>query len=238
MKFPLLFILLFINTIAFSQKKKLYGIVKDSATKEIIEYASISNINSNKTTVSNTKGKFNVDVKEGDVLSIASINHYFDTIQLTEKIFLQDTIVVYLKAITQNLKEVTVTAILNRYKADSTERRKRFLEDVGSNLIPTVSTANSGAGMGINLDRFSRKEKNKRKAFELFEKMEKEQYINYRFSPQLVIRYTTLRNDSLFDFMQQHRPTYKWLRKHVTEEDIKYYINEKLKVYFKRNDNQ
>lgn len=236
MKFPLLFVLLFINTIAFSQKKKLYGIVRDSATKEIIEYASITNINSNKTTVSNTKGKFNIDVTSGDVISIASINHYFDTIQLTEKIFLQDTIVVYIKAITQNLKEVTVTAILNRYKADSTERRKRFLEDVGSNLIPTVSTANSGAGVGINLDRFSRKEKNKRKAFELFEKMEKEQYINYRFSPQLVIRYTTLRNDSLFSFMQQHRPTYKWLRKHIAEEDIKYYINEKLKIYFKRNE--
>ncbi len=238
MKFPLLFVLLFINTIAFSQKKKLYGIVKDSATKEIIEYASITNINSNKTTVSNTKGKFNIDVTSGDVISIASINHYFDTIQLTEKIFLQDTIVVYIKAITQNLKEVTVTAILNRYKADSTERRKRFLEDVGSNLIPTVSTANSGAGVGINLDRFSRKEKNKRKAFELFEKMEKEQYINYRFSPQLVIRYTTLRNDSLFSFMQQYRPTYKWLRKHIAEEDIKYYINEKLKIYFKRNEIQ
>jgi hypothetical protein len=238
MKYCLLLASLCISLITFSQKKKLYGIVKDSATKEIIEYASITNVSTNKTTVSNTKGRFSIEVSNEQILSIASINHYFDTLQLNEKILQQDTLIIYLKAITQNLKEVTVTAILNRYQNDSTQRRKRFLEDVGSTLIPTVSTANSGAGMGINLDRFSRKEKNKRKAFELFEKMEKEQYINYRFSPQFVIRYTTLRNDSLFDFMQQHRPTYKWLRKHVTEEDLKYYINDKLKIYFKRKENE
>lgn len=238
MKYFIVLLFSSISLVSFGQKKKIWGLVKDSATKEIIEYASITNITSNKTTVSNTKGKFIVDAKEGDILSIASINHYFDTIQLTEKIFLQDTITIYLKAITQNLKEVTVTAILNRYQNDSTQRRKRFLEDVGSGLIPTVSTANSGAGVGINLDRFSRREKNKRRAFQLFEMMEREQYINYRFSPQFVIRYTTLRNDSLFDFMQQYRPTYKWLRKHVSEEDLKYYINEKLKLYFKRKESE
>jgi hypothetical protein len=234
MKHSLLFLALCIALTATAQKKKLYGIVVDSATKNAIEYASITNTSNNKTTVSNSKGGFSVNVSEGNILSLASINHYFDTILVTPSILQKDTLYVHLKAITQNLKEVTVTAILNRYQSDSTQRRKQFLEDVGSNLIPTISTANSGAGMGINLDRFSRREKNKRRAFLLFEKMEKEQYINYRFSPQLVIRYTTLRNDSLLNFMQEHRPSYKWLRKNITEEDIKYYINDRLKIYFKK----
>jgi hypothetical protein len=235
MKYFALLNCLFITTFCFSQKKTILGLVLDSATKLPIEYASITNINNNKTSISNTKGRFSIDVTEGNILSIASINHYFDTLMLNQKKMTSDTLIVYLKAISQNLKEVTVTAILNRYQNDSTQRRKSFLEDVGSNKIPTVSSANSGAGIGINLDRFSKREKNKRRAFDLFESIEKEQYINYRFSIQLVSRYTTLRDDNLFDFMQQHRPSYKWLRHHITEEDMKYYINEQLKIYFKRS---
>ncbi|WP_439516359.1 hypothetical protein [Sediminibacterium sp.] len=34
-------------------------------------------------------------------------------------------------------------------------------------------------------------------------------------------------------FMQQHRPSYDWLRKHTSEEDIRYYINEQLKIFSK-----
>jgi hypothetical protein len=235
MKYFLLSCFLLVAFCSFSQKKKVWGLVLDSATKSPIENASITNISKNNTSISNTRGLFNIEVSSGNILSVASINHYFDTLMLTEKIMMKDTIVIYLKSIAKNLKEVTVTAILNRYYNDSIERRKRFLEDVGSNKIPTLSKANSGAGIGFNLDRFSKHEKNKRRAFNMFESMEEEQYINYRFSIQLVSKYTTLKEDSLINFMQQQRPTYKWLRNHVTEEYLKYYINEKLKIYFKRN---
>jgi hypothetical protein len=235
MKYYLLSLMLLTTAFSFAQKKKIIGVVLDSATKSRIENASITNLTRKNTSISNTKGFFSIEVSNGNILSVASINHHFDTLTLTEKLLNQDTVFFYLKAIAKNLKEVTVNAILNRYINDSTERRKRFLEDVGSNKIPTISKANSGAGFGINLDRFSKREKNKRRAFEMFETMEMEQYINYRFSIQLVSRYTTLRDDSLIYFMQQHRPSYKWLRNHLTEEDIKYYINEQLKIYFKRN---
>lgn len=235
MKYILFTICTIISFSSFAQKKKVWGYVMDSTTKTPIEYASITNISKNFTATSNTKGKFSIDVMEGNILSVASINHYFDTLFMADKYLKTDTLYIYLKAIAQNLKEVTVTAILNRYQNDSTQRRRLFLEDVGTNKIPTISNANSGAGIGINIDRFSKREKNKRRAFELFESMEEEQYINYRFSPQLVIRYTTLRGDSLLNFMQQHRPTYKWLRKQVLEEYLKYYINEQLKIYFKKS---
>ncbi|MBC7587703.1 MAG: hypothetical protein H7178_05020, partial [Chitinophagaceae bacterium] len=125
-------------------------------------------------------------------------------------------------------------AIANRYRFDSLERRRIFLQDVGANKIPTFSKANSGAGLGISIDRFSKREKQKRKAFDMFDEMEKEQYINYRFPAQLVSKYTTLRGDALINFMQMQRPEYKWLRKHTQEEDLEYYINEQLKIYFKR----
>jgi len=37
-------------------------------------------------------------------------------------------------------------------------------------------------------------------------------------------------------FMQQYRPSYNWLRKHTNEEDILYYVNDKLKIFFKRKE--
>ena len=51
----------------------------------------------------------------------------------------------------------------------------------------------------------------------------------------LFLSLSGLKNEALQNFVQRHRPTYEWLRKHPKEEDIKYYINEKLKEDKKRN---
>ncbi len=230
----LLILLLLATLSSFGQKKKVWGYIRDSISKEPIELASIMNLNKGTNSMSSTSGKFSIDITGNNLLAIASVNHYFDTLTLTNELLQQDTLFVYLKPIARNLQGVTVTAIANRYMFDSTERRRIFLQDVGANKLPTFSTANSGAGLGISIDRFSKREKQKRKAFDLFDEMEKEQYINYRFPAQLVSRYTTLRGDSLINFMQAQRPDYKWLRKHTKEEDLEYYINEQLKIYFKR----
>lgn len=231
----LLFILFSLFTItSFAQQKKIWGYVLDSATKTPIELANIMNLSKGTVNVSNTNGRFSIEISGNNLLAVASINHYFDTLMLTNKLLEQDTLFIYLKNITKNLQGVTVTAIANRYHFDSTERRRIFLQDVGANKLPTFSTANSGAGLGISIDRFSKREKQKRKAFDMFDEMEKEQYISYRFTAQLVSKYTTLRGDSLINFMQKQRPEYKWLRKHTKEEDLEYYINEQLKIYFKR----
>ena len=66
--------------------------------------------------------------------------------------------------------------------------------------------------------------------------MEQEEYINYRFTPQLVSKYASLSIDSLIQFTQEFRPEYQWLRHHQTEEDMLFYINDKLKIFFKRED--
>ena len=198
----LIICLLFVSIASFGQKKKIWGFVLDSTSKEPIENASITNIDKKITSVSNAKGRFSIEVSTNQILSVASISHHFDTLLLTDKLIQQDTLIVYLKSISKNLKEVTVTAILNRYKEDSAARRKEFLEDIGSNKIPTLSKANSGAGIGINLDRFSKREKNKRRAYAFYESNENEAYINYRFTPELVASLTGFKDDALQEFMQ------------------------------------
>jgi hypothetical protein len=235
MKYVLSILCCFVCLAVTAQKKKIWGVVLDSVTHAPVELASITNLDKRITTVSNEAGKFSIDVANNQILSIGSVNYYFDTLNVSDKILMMDTLVMYLKPISKNLQGVTVTQIVNRYRYDSLQRRNSFLQDVGGNKIPTLSKANSGAGIGISIDRFSRREKQKRKAFDMFDAMEKEQYINYRFSPQLVSQYTALKGDALIDFMQKQRPDYKWLRQHPQEEDMKYYINEQLKVYYKRS---
>lgn len=209
-----------------------YGYLRDSATQEPIVLASVTNLNTKTTVMTGKTGRFRIELKDNEILSFAAVDYHFDTIHYTGRYLTSDTLSLYLTSLSHSLGNVTVTGKrLSRYQLDSMERRNDFLHDVVSYKIPTVSQANSGAGIALNIDHFSRHERNKRKAWAFFESNEEEAYVNYRFPASLVTKYSGLKNDQLQDFMQQYRPDYSWLRKNPTEEDVLYYINEKLKSY-------
>jgi len=230
-----LIILLSVNTYAQKKNTTVWGYLKDSITHEPIILASVTNLNTDKTVMTSATGRFKIELTENQLLSFAAVGYHFDTIYYNNRNLLQDTLALFLSPLTYSLGNVTVTARgMSRYQLDSIERRKDFLQDIVNYTIPTISQANSGAGIALNLDRFSRHEKAKRKAFAFFESNEKEQYINYRFPAAMVTKYSGLRDEELQQFMQQYRPSDQWLRAHKTEEDIKYYINDKLKLFFKR----
>ncbi len=232
-----LWILFLLTAITAQAQKKneRWGYLRDSITREPIVLASVTNLNTQTTVMTSGSGRFKIDLQENQVLSFAAVGYYFDTIHYNKQFLLQDTLSLFLSPLAHSLGNVTVTARgMSRYQLDSIERRKEFLQDIVDYTIPTVSKANSGAGIALNLDRFSRHERNKRKAFAFFESNEKEAYINYRFPASVVTQYSGLKDAELQQFMQQYRPTSEWLRRNRSEEDIKYYINEKLKLFFKR----
>ncbi len=231
------FLLILLTTNTYAQKKgnTVWGYLRDSVTHEPIILASVTNLTNNTTVMTSATGRFKIDVTENQVLSFAAVGYYFDTIHFNNQYLLQDTLALRLSPLTFSLGNVTVTARgMSRYQLDSIERRKDFLQDIVNYTIPTISQANSGAGIALNLDRFSKHEKAKRRAFAFFESNEKEAYINYRFPASLVTKYSGLRDEQLQQFMQQYRPSDYWLRVHKTEDDIKYYINDKLKLFFNR----
>lgn len=238
MKYGICLLLVFCSLFAQAQKKnERWGYLRDSVTKEPIVLASVTNLNTQKTVMTSARGRFKIELKENQVLSFAAVGYYFDTIHYENTYLTQDTLELELSPLTHSLANVTVTARgMSRYQLDSMERRKEFLQDIVNYTIPTVSQANSGAGIALNLDHFSKHEKTKRKAFSFFESNEKEAYINYRFPASLVTKFSGLKDEALQQFMQQYRPSAEWLRKNKTEEDIKYYINDKLKAFFKRQE--
>ena len=219
------------------QKNSIVGVIKDSVTTDIIEFAGITNINKKITVISSTKGGFKIEIAKNNLLTIAAVGYNFDTTRITDNLLELDTIVIFLHPLSKRLADVTVTSKtrLSQYQFDSIERRKDFFINKSDVTLPLVSLANSGIGMGVNLDHFYRREKRKRNAIDLFYSMENESYTNYRFTPLIINKYTNLEGENLVDFMQRNRPLYTWLRSHTTEEDILYYINDKLKNFKKKN---
>jgi hypothetical protein len=233
-----LFFLLILTSLSVTAQKKnhaVWGYLRDSVTYEPIVLASVTNLNTNKTVMTSASGRFTIELSENQVLSFAAVGYHFDTVHYSNLYLLTDTLALILSPLTFSLGNVTVSARgMSRYQLDSMERRKDFLQDIVTYTIPTVAKANSGAGIALNLDHFSKHERNKRKAFSFFESNEKEAYIDYRFSGALVTKYSGLKDEKLQQFMQQYRPSAEWLRTHTSEEDIKYYINDRLKLYFRR----
>ncbi|WP_439516498.1 hypothetical protein [Sediminibacterium sp.] len=170
--------------------------MKDSVTNAPIVLASVRNISTNTTTMTGNDGKFSIQAAENHILSFAAVGYFFDTLQYANSYLLQDTLFPVLSPLVRDLGNVTVTSRgLSQYQQDSIERRKDFLQDIVNYTIPTVSQANSGAGIALNIDRFSRHERNKRKALQFYETNEKEAYINYRFNTALVISLTRFKDE-------------------------------------------
>ncbi len=228
--------LLLVGYVAKAQQQIVWGYLRDSISNEPIELGSVTNTTHKSTAITNNQGQFKISIAKNDVLTVSAVGYRYFKLVYSGLIAAADTIQLYLIPISRNLNNVTVkNSGVSQYTLDSLERNIEFKEAMISPPVKAVELSNSGAGFGISLNRLSSREKSKRKATELFNNGEKEAYINYRFSASIVTKYSGLKNEALQNFVQRYRPTYEWLRKHPKEEDIKYYINEKLKEDKKRN---
>ena len=218
---------------AFAQPSRvIYGYLKDSATGEPIVMASVKNNQSKQTVITNAKGRFSITLSPNQLISFAAVGYHFDTVYYRGTYLLQDTLQLTLTSLVTSLGNVTVTSKgMSRYQADSIQRHADFFQSIGSSPIPTVSQANYGAGIALNIDRFSKHEKSKRKAIQFFNDNEQEAYIDYRYTAELVNKYTGFKEEKLIEFMNSSRPSWEWLRKHTNEEDLAYYINDQLKQF-------
>lgn len=225
----------FITFSLSAQKRVLKGYIKDSSTHQPLTNVVVSDAFANILTHTDEKGYFNVKLKDGQTVFFDAPNYHFDTIRLAT--MTPDTVTVFLVQLPNVLAAVTVTTKgYTKYQKDSIKRRQDFVDAAGPKMS-VVSNVNSGSGFGIafNLDRLiSKKERNRKNAYSRFDDIEESNYVDFRFPRDLVAAYTGLKSDDLGDFVLKYRPTYKWLRNHPTDEDVFYYINEKLKEFVRK----
>jgi hypothetical protein len=224
----LLFILIYANVHA--QTKWFSGYLKDSVTNLPVSGGTVINFNTQKKVQSDRRGFFRLQATPNDVLYVTAPSYRFDTLRFSY--LFADTITIHLFPVGHVLPGVTVAAHYNQYQIDSVERRKAF-EQLQGQKVSTVSSTNNGAfGVGLNLDKlFKKKYKDQKKSEKLFVSTEEQAYVNYRFSSQMVADYTGLKDEPLRDFLYRYTPSYKWLRQHPSDDEVLYYINDKIKEY-------
>lgn len=232
-KFVSLIVLLTITCLgASAQRGFVKGYLKDSITHYPILNGTITNWTTQKKVKTNSTGFFFIEATAGDQLLIQSTEYENDTLKYTT-LFI-DTIIVYLPPTGSILPGVTVRSNYTKYQLDSIRRRTDF-ETMRGTVLPTVGQApTTGFGLNFNLDRhFKKRYKQKAKADALFQRTEEQLYVDYRFSPKMVSYYTGLKSEALRLFMYQYTPSYKWLRQHTDQQEVLFYINDKLKVFKK-----
>lgn len=226
--------LVMFSVIGYAQKKTITGFVTDSATNAPLANVQVSNLTDNRKTTTDSKGKFSLPVEINDVLYFTKDDYRFQSFRYS--LLMEQTLQVRMSVLPHVLPGVTVQANYSKYQSDSVKRLDDFNKQLVSPEYKAVQNNSSGAGAVINLDFFTGKEKSKRRAVKLFDEHEKDAYVRYRFPPEFVTAYTGLQGDSLNRFIQLYAPDYKWLRQHTTDEDVLYYINDKLKVFYKRKE--
>lgn len=228
------FILLFsMCSCCQAQTITLSGWLKDSITHFPIRNGTMLNEKTRAVFQTDANGLFTLKLAPGDLVLAAARGYHSDTLRYS---FLStDTLTLFLSPTGDILPNVTVSSRYNKYQLDSIDRRSTF-DLMRGNALSTISKQrHEGFGIVLNLDRFTkRKYQDKRNQEKSFESTERIAYINYRYSPTMVAYYTGFKGDTLRQFLYENTPSYQWLRQHTTNEEVIYYMNERLKMFHQR----
>lgn len=221
---------IFCTTETRTQTLSLNGYVKDSLTHLPVSGATLSNSTNGQKVSTDVNGFFRIPVSPNDLLYAQAAGYRYDTLRYA--LLFQDTITVFLSPVNV-LQTVTIETGYQKYQQDSLQRRKEFEEARGHQLSAIdKSKYKQTFGLTFNLDRlFKKKYKDGQKAEEVLTAREREAYIRFRFSPQMVSFYTGLKGEALLAFMRQYTPSYEWLRAHPLREQVIDYLSEKLRTF-------
>ncbi len=227
-KFSLLIIILCSGFASIGQSRIIKGYLKDSATHSPIALGKVINVTQKLRAVTDNNGFFSLLVNANDFIFASAPSYRYTT--LSYSMLFLDTVTIYLANEGKVLPTVVVTSKYTKYQLDSMLRRTEFDEMRGTTYDAVAKDRGPGFGLTINLDRFFKKKyRDKKEQEKLFNQLERDEYVDYRFSPELVAMYTGLKGERLSAFRRKYNPGFAWLRQHPTNEDVLYYINDKLK---------
>lgn len=206
------------------------GYLKDSVTHYPISGGTVTNTSRNQKVITDENGFFRIATLPNDLMYVYARNYRNDTLRYSP--LFSDTIDYFMSPTGSLLPNVTVQSQYTKYQLDSIERKKDFEENAGTRLKVVSRPQSGGFGVGINLDRLLKKRDAEKQKYEkAFYNGEKAAYVAYRFSPHLVAMYTGLKGEDLRLFMNRYTPAYEWLRQHTTNDEVLFYINDKLKLF-------
>ncbi|HEU4553840.1 MAG TPA: carboxypeptidase-like regulatory domain-containing protein [Chitinophaga sp.] len=213
----------------------LTGQLTDKDNNLVLPYATIINKTTGKRATTDQGGFYRITAKPHDLIVFTFIGYRSDSLVVSAAPAATVTHNVQLEVENKMLRSVEVTAQYTPYQLDSIERRNqyRFILDKENTHL---AGDNTPQGFGITFSpftRFSRREKQKRKFKEIYEKAEEQRYIDSRYTPLLVSQVTGLKGDSLQLFMHDNIPEYNDVRM-MRREDLIYWISGKYREWKKK----
>lgn len=187
----------------------------------------IENLNSHEGTYSNKIGYFELDVKEGDFVEFNFVSYKSKMIRISAA-ELKSYISVLMKPNPIRLKEVLIKKGPTQYQQDSA-RRASIYQDVleyeqQKSVMSPVSTI---------YQKFSKKHKNTRKFKDQIINMEYQNFIDSRYTPELVTSLTGLQGEAVQPFINAYPMEYQFART-ASDLEIKMWIKYNFQEYLRQ----
>lgn len=190
------------------------GRVQDAATGAPLYPATVLDTTSGVAVYADSAGYYRLEVRPGDAIRFSYLGFYSETFQVPVGLtrMIHDVKLISRK---QKLQQVEVRA-MTPYQQDSLERAQAFgdyMNQPDTRLLDRQPPETGGFGLTLHpFSYFSKGERRKRQFQKSFPQLEREAFIDSRYTPELVTRLTGLRGDSLRQFLYRFRPEYSFTR--------------------------
>ncbi|MDQ0105173.1 hypothetical protein J2T02_000256 [Chitinophaga terrae (ex Kim and Jung 2007)] len=181
-------------------------------------------------TLSSESGRFYIEAVPGDTLEFSMLSY---TSRLFTVPSMSSTHDIYLQKRLFDLQGVNVKG--KNYHNDSLAMREeygRYFNYKKPGAIDVLKTLPANPITALTYLVPSKARKRKEEFKEQLVYWEKEKYIDYRYSPEVVEKMTKLQSPELDSFMLKYRPTYQFLNS-ASEYDLLLFIKQSFEEYKK-----
>ncbi len=224
----LLFVLLsFIVASQVDAQIVLKGTIIDSAKKNTINSVRVENLSTHQGDYSNADGFFSIEGKEGDYIIFSYLGFNNKVIRLNSSLNNSNQIV-KMSIKTVGLKGVTIKQGPTQYQTDSAKRA-----DIYKDAFDYTQTKSAMSPITSLYQVFSKKHKNMRHFQDQIVDIEKQKFIDTRYSEALTAQMTGLQEEALIKFMQAYPMEVDFARA-ASDLEIKMWIKYNFQEYSKK----
>jgi len=211
-----------------AQQVKLTGMVVDADTKNGLPAVTIINKRTQTGTISNETGRFFIEAMPGDTIEFSMLSYYKKNIVTPTE---PTNINVYLPKRIFGLQQINVRG--KNYHQDSLAIRDeygKYFNYKKPGALDVLKTLPANPVTALSYLVPSKTRKRKEQFHEQLLYWEKEKFIDYRYSPELVQKMTKLESPELDSFMLHYRPGYNFIQ-NATDYDLLLYIKQTFEQY-------
>ncbi|CAL1521494.1 carboxypeptidase-like regulatory domain-containing protein [Chitinophaga sp. MM2321] len=225
-----LFFFFFISLQDTLAQVRMSGMVADQDTRTGLPFVSIVNKRTLTGTLSSESGRFYIEAMPGDTLEFSMLSYAQKQIVTPGMSATQD---VYLQRRLFELQSVNVMG--SNHRKDSLAMRDeydRYFNYRKPGAMDVLKTLPANPITALSYLVPSKARKRKEQFHEQLLYWEKEKFIDYRYSPEVVGKMTKLQSPELDSFMYKYRPGYQFLNT-ASEYDLLLYIKQSFEEYQK-----